>query len=154
MEKLKMAFVATTVFLIAVFVSWTLPGFPAFAFAGTLLSFIYANTADEEKALVVGFATGLFLDLITQEIPGINAIALGIASFTVSKLKSLFSYGTLVWYFLSGFATFVLRTAVVLLAHLVIDGTLTATTDLRAFVSAALWTGILSSFYFMSARRI
>lgn len=149
MRKIREIAFSLFIFFLAVFVSWTLPGFPSFSFAATLLSVIYANQSEVEKSLLFGFIIGLLLDFITQEIPGINALTLAMISFGVCKLKGYFSSGSLIWHFVSGFMAFVSRSIFVLLAHLLIDGTLLMTTDLRSFISAALWTGILSSVYFV-----
>ncbi|MCX7831992.1 MAG: hypothetical protein N2440_03730 [Actinobacteria bacterium] len=153
MKRIRVITFSLFIFFLAVFISWTLPGFPSFSFAATLLSLIYANQSEVEKSLLFGFIVGLTLDFITQEVPGINALALAAISFGVCKLKEYFSSGSLLWYFVSGFMAFVSRAIFVLFAHLLIDGTLLMTTDLKSFISAALWTGILSSVYFVGIGR-
>lgn len=153
MERIRILVISFASFFVAVVLTWALPGFPAFSFAATLVSFIYANLHDEERSLVFGFITGLFLDFLTQELPGINALALALTSVTTSRLRKLFSYESPVWFFMSGTLNFIVRSLFVLIAHAVIDGTLLVTTDLRAYVSAALWTGIIGTFYFMALKK-
>lgn len=153
MERIRIFAISLTAFLAAVVLTWALPGFPAFSFAATLISFIYANMHDEERSLAFGFLTGLFLDFLTQEIPGINALALALTSTATSRLRKVFSYESPVWFFVSGTLTFVARSLFVLIAHAVIDGTLLVTTDLRAYISAALWTGIVGAFYFLALKK-
>lgn len=151
----SLRFIAVLIIMagISAFISWSLPGFPAFAFIATLITFIYANLKNEEQALIFGFFTGLALDLVTQEIIGINSFALSMTSFLASSLRRFFDYRSIAWYFIAGTLSFVLRTLFVLFAHLIVDGTLLITTDLRAFASAALWVGIVSSFYFLALRK-
>lgn len=90
MERIRILVISFASFFVAVVLTWALPGFPAFSFAATLVSFIYANLHDEERSLVFGFITGLFLDFLTQELPGINALALALTSVTTSRLKAVF----------------------------------------------------------------
>jgi rod shape-determining protein MreD len=153
MNRLTVAIAIITVFLMAMVLTWSLPAFPALSFAATLLVFIYSSLKDEEQAAIFGFFVGLLLDMLTQEIPGVNAFVLSIIGVGVSSLRKYIAYESLLWHFLVGILAFSLRSVFILIAHTVIDGNLIITTDLRAFLAAALWTGILGSFYLQLIKR-
>lgn len=153
MNRLTIIVAIIVVFLLAMIITWLLPAFPALSFAATLLVFIFGNLNDEEKTVVFGFFIGLLLDMLTQEVPGVNALALSFIGAAVSLLRKYFSFDGFLWYFLVGILAFFSRTLIILVAHALIDGTLIVTTDLRSFLSAALWTGILGAFYLQLVRR-
>jgi cell shape-determining protein MreD len=129
-------------------ITWSLPGFPALSFAAALISFIYANHHDEYSSVIFGSICGLMLDLFSPEILGVNMMAFAAASLMVSSLRRFFAFGNPAWYFFAGVSFYVARTLLVLFFHLIIDGTLIVSSDLRGYISAALWVGLLTAFYF------
>lgn len=133
----------------SVFITWSLPGFPAIAFAATLAAFIYANHHSTDRAALFGAFCGLVLDFFSPEIVGLNMIALAASSVLISVLRRYFAYESIVWYFFAGVSAFILRSLLILTFHLVIDGVLVISSDIRGYLSAALWTGILASAYFL-----
>ncbi len=136
-----------SVFIAAIFITWNLPGFPALVFATALITFLAANHRTPEKAVIIGAVAGLVLDLITPEVLGVNAAAFALTSLTVSVLRRYFSFETPIWYFSAGLLVFITRSFFVLVFHLIIDGSLLITSDIKGFVSAALFTGIFAGFY-------
>lgn len=153
MNRLTVFIAIIVVFLLAMVITWQLPAFPALSFAATLLVFVFGSLYDEDKAVVFGFFVGLFLDMLTQEVPGVNALALSFIGVAASMLRKYFSFDGFLWFFLVGIVAFFSRIIFILIAHAVIDGTLIVTTDLRSYLSAALWTGILGAFYLQLVRR-
>lgn len=143
-------FLAVVIIVVAsVFITWSLPGFPAIAFAATLAAFIYANHHSPDRAALFGAFCGLLLDFFSPEIVGLNMIALAVTSALASALRRYFAYESIVWYFMAGVSAFILRSLLILAFHVVIDGVLVISSDIRGYLSAALWTGILASFYFL-----
>lgn len=148
---IRWALLALVLFLFAVFLSWTLTGYPALAFAAVLITTLYAVRNVPVNALIFGAVTGLLLDIFGPEIPGINLLAMGVVAYTISYLSSYFHLENPVWYFIAGVVSFAIRFVLIAVYHLISDGSFVFASQFRGSLSAALWTGIICAFayYFM-----
>lgn len=142
-----------TLFLMAAVISWLLTGFPGLAFAAVLATMAYATYHDELKASIFGAMAGLILDLVSPELVGANAFSLSLTGFIVSYTAKYFHAYNFVWFFVAGATSFVLRTGLVFLFHIIVDGRVMITGEIRGFLAAALWTGIAGSILSVLFRR-
>lgn len=142
-----------TLFLIAAVISWSLTGFPGLAFAAVLTTMLYASYHDELKALVFGAIAGLILDLVSPELVGANVFSLSLTGFVVSYTAKFFHAYNFVWFFIAGATSFILRTGLVFLFHVMVDGKVMITGEIKGFIAAALWTGIAGSILSIFFRR-
>lgn len=148
---LRWSLLALVLFIFAVFLSWTLTGYPALAFAAVLITTLYAVRNEPDSALIFGAVTGLLLDIFGPEVPGINLLALGVVAYIISYASDYFHLGNPLWYFMAGVISFSIRFMLVAFYHLVTDGSFVYASQFRGSLSAALWTGIICAFayYFL-----
>lgn len=145
MKAVRLFLYVSTLFLAAGALSWSLPGFPGLAFAAVVATVTYAAFHDAEHSALVGAAIGLLLDLLTPEYVGANAFGLAITAFIVATIASYFHHHHGAFFFLFGLLGFALRTASALLVHLLVDGQLVLTSQVRGFLGAALWSAFFAA---------
>ncbi len=153
MNLIKVFIRLITLFLIAAVISWLLTGFPGFAFAAVLATMVYGTYHDELRATIFGALMGLILDLVSPELLGANAFSLSLTGFIVSYTAKFFHAYNFFWFFIAGATSFILRTGLVFLFHVIVDGRVVITGEIRGFLAAALWTGIAGSILSIFFRR-
>lgn len=153
MNALKLFIRLIALFLIAAVISWSLTGFPGLAFAAVLATMVYATYHDELKSSIFGALTGLILDFVSPELVGANAFSLSLTGFIVSYAAKFFHAYNFVWFFIAGMTSFILRTGLIFLFHLIVYGKVMITGETRGFIAAALWTGIVGSVLSIFFRR-
>lgn len=140
--NIKWLFFLAILFLAAVFLSWSLSGFPSLDFAAVLVVTLFSSRKKPQSAIIFGTAAGLFLDLVSPEIVGTNAFVFALVAYIISVSSSYFRFYNPFWYVLVGIVAFLVRGLFIGLFNVIISGELIITSQLRGFISAALWTGI------------
>jgi len=144
MKAVRLFLYVALLFLAAAALSWSLPGFPGLAFAAVVATVTYAAYHDPEHSVVVGAAIGLALDLVSPEYVGANAFALALAAYGVAAISAMFHRPHGAFFFLFGLLGFALRTVLVIVFHLIADGQIIVTTQLRGFFAAMLWSAFFA----------